>query len=231
MNKQNPFDFGQLLQGFNFLSGTPGAGPASALGGGPLGHWIAPTVDVDELERRISELKAVQFWLDQNQIGVKATIQALEVQKMTLATLRGMNLNVAEVAKAFTIPAGAAATAAAKVQPAAPARPAAAGKEGAADASGKPMLDPMQWWGALTQQFQQIATQTMQEATRAADAARADATAAVNAATEQVAGKVAAAAAGASGAKAAPVKKAAAAKPAARRGAAAKKKPASRGKK
>ena len=44
---------------------------------------------MEELDKRIDELKAVQFWLDQNAMALKATIQALEVQKMTLATLKG----------------------------------------------------------------------------------------------------------------------------------------------
>lgn len=168
MNKQNPFDFSQLLPGFNFLSGAPGAG--AALGGGPLGHWIAPTVDIEELDRRINELKTVQYWLEQNQLGIKATIQALEVQKMTLATLRGMNLNVAEVAKAFTLPAEDGEKTAAKKRSTDSDETTKTG-----EATGdKPVLDPMQWWGALTQQFQQIATQTLEEASRAAQNAGAE---------------------------------------------------------
>jgi hypothetical protein len=35
------------------------------------------------------------------------------------------------------------------------------------------VVDPMQWWGALTQQFQQIAGQAMQEAAHAASAVNA----------------------------------------------------------
>ena len=29
-------------------------------------NWVAPTLNVEELDKRIDELKAVQFWLDQN---------------------------------------------------------------------------------------------------------------------------------------------------------------------
>jgi hypothetical protein len=58
---------------------------------------------VEELDKRIEELKAVQFWLDQNAMALKATIQALEVQKMTLATLKGMNFNMGDVANAFKL--------------------------------------------------------------------------------------------------------------------------------
>jgi hypothetical protein len=58
---------------------------------------------VEDLEKRIEELKAVQFWLDQNAVALKATIQALEVQKMTLATLKGMNFSMGDVANALKL--------------------------------------------------------------------------------------------------------------------------------
>ena len=66
-------------------------------------HQDELRAEEDQLDKRIKELKAVLFWLEQNGTALKATIQALEVQKMTLAALAGMNLNMAEVAKAFTI--------------------------------------------------------------------------------------------------------------------------------
>ena len=215
MSEQTPFAFGKLIPGFDFLQKLTSGGGSAASG---IGHWVAPTVNVEELEQRITELKAVQFWLEQNVLAVKATVQALEVQKMTLATLRGMNLNVAEVAKAFAMPrpeasaspapaatdaAGRwpfqnepAAPAPAEPEPAAEAAPAAqpdapddapkkpkttrrrAGAEPAGDAApaaAAGMADAMQWWGALTQQFQHIAAQTLREAARAAPAALAQA--------------------------------------------------------
>ena len=45
---------------------------------------VAPTLSVEEVDKRIQELKTVQYWLEQNGHALKATIQALEVQKMTL---------------------------------------------------------------------------------------------------------------------------------------------------
>ena len=68
-----------------------------------LSNWVAPTLNVEELEKRIGELKAVHFWLDQNSKALGATIQALEVQKMTLATLKGMNFNMGDVANALKL--------------------------------------------------------------------------------------------------------------------------------
>ena len=124
--------FGAYVPGFDFLQKLAQGGQASMAG------LVAPTLDPEALDKRISELKAVQFWLEQNAVALKATLQALEVQKMTLATLQSMN--------------------------AMPGKAAAAGKTA-------PMSDPMQYWGALTQQFQTIASQAMQDvATRAAAA-------------------------------------------------------------
>lgn len=155
-------DFGKLVPGFDFLQNLARQATASTGQGQPkmpqLGHWVAPTMSVEELEKRIAELKAVQFWLDQNATALKATIQALEVQKMTLATLHGMNVNMSEMAKAFSVkmPESAASPAAA-----APSEAAAPGTESPASAPGG--VDPMQWWGALTQQFQSIAASALKE--------------------------------------------------------------------
>jgi hypothetical protein len=192
-------DFGKLVPGFDFLQNLTRQASASAGNGLPkmqqLGGWVAPTMNVEELDKRIAELKAVQFWLDQNATALKATIQALEVQKMTLATLQGMNVNMAEMARAFTVkmPEGTGAAAsstdaaspaqapqsdkphqfsglevpqtsyhqrAAEPEPAAAAAPAAAAK----DAASPSAVDPLQWWGALTQQFQNIASSAIREA-------------------------------------------------------------------
>ncbi len=209
MSDDNTFALGKLIPGFDFLQQLTSTTKGASKSAPGLRHWIAPTVSVEELDKRITELRAVQFWLEQNLLALKATIQALEVQKMTLATLRDMNLSVTEVAKAFTLPkseeraapaappaeetakrwpykdkgaASAAKTPAEaaaptpEAEPAEPAQPPAAaapraraGRKDAAASSGG-VADPMQWWGALTQQFQQIAAETLREAARAVPA-------------------------------------------------------------
>lgn len=169
-DKSNFTDFGKLVPGFDFLQNLTRQATASAGQGQPkmpqLGHWIAPTMSVEELEKRIAELKAVQFWLDQNATALKATIQALEVQKMTLATLHGMNVNMTEMAKAFSVKMPESPPSPAAAEPTA-ANDADASNEGpTADAknSNKPEgVDPMQWWGALTHQFQSIAASALKE--------------------------------------------------------------------
>ena len=284
MSDSSAFDFGKFIPGFDFLQNLAASGKGAAGPVGGLHNWVAPTVSVDELDKRIQELKAVLFWLEQNGTALKATIQALEVQKMTLATLQGMNLSMAEVARAFTLPTqgtpaaapspaatpehwpfaaapapqpAAAPTPAAEPEPqpeptpepeppaaaapkAAPARkrppPAAAPAPAAAG-----LADPMQWWGALTQQFQQIAANAMRDATPPATTApgASDSIAAGEEATGATAqedsqkkpatkrpAKKAAKKASAPAARKAPAKKAAAKKTAARKKPAAKPAPA-----
>ncbi len=107
-NADNSFPgFGKLVPGFDFLQNLAKQAAGSAAQSIPqlpsLGNWVAPTLNVEELDKRIQELKTVQFWLDQNALALKATIQALEVQKMTLATLKGMNFNMGDVANAFKL--------------------------------------------------------------------------------------------------------------------------------
>ena len=69
-----------------------------------MGQWIAPTLDPEELEKRIEELRTVQFWLEQNARMLGATIQALEVQRMTLSTLKTMNVPMGDLRDALTLP-------------------------------------------------------------------------------------------------------------------------------
>ena len=105
MSDASNFDFGKFIPGFDFLQSlVKGAGA----GANPLGktpQWVAPTVSIEEVDKRITELKAVQFWLEQNGRALAATIQALEVQRMTLSTLKGMNVSMSELAKSFSFPA------------------------------------------------------------------------------------------------------------------------------
>ena len=246
--------FGKFVPGFEFMQNLARqAAGGLAQGMQPvapqvpsLGNWVAPTFNVEDLDKRIQELKAVHFWLDQNSRALAATIQALEVQKMTLATLQGMNVSMGDVANAMKIKTADAVASmagfagmggkatespAAQVTPAPEADPAgSAGKVGGmqfagleipsrrmpsaapaaeaeptpppatpvteetAPAPAAPVVDPMQWWGALTQQFQTIAVQAMQElpGQTAVEASKHMATAlaseAVKTATEMTAG-------------------------------------------
>ena len=178
-NASQPFDFSQFVPGFDFLKNLAGGGAGGAAGGAvpglpSLASWVAPTLSVEEVDKRIQELKTVQYWLEQNGHALKATIQALEVQKMTLSTLRGMNVRMEDIASAFTKQAAAAAAAPAEPEaepeeeapaPAKKARSKPASATAAAGGNGAAgVIDPMQWWGSLTEQFQQIASSALQDA-------------------------------------------------------------------
>ena len=191
MNDTQNFGFGKFVPGFDFLQNLAKGASQNIAQLPNLANWVAPTLNVEELDKRISELKAVHFWLDQNSKALGATIQALEVQKMTLATLKGMNFNMGDVAdalklktadsvmgavpKAAEAAAGTVATAAGAAKR--KAAPRKTGADGGATKAGKaaaPMVDPLQWWGALTQQFQEIAASAMKDAAQrtAVDTAR-----------------------------------------------------------
>ena len=174
------FGFARLVPGFDFLQNLAKGASQSIPQMPNLSNWVAPTLNVEELDKRIGELKAVHFWLDQNSKALGATIQALEVQKMTLATLQGMNFNMGDVANALKLKtAETVAGGVQKVSEAAGAVADAAGgaasavrrkagskdkEEGSGNGAAKALgVDPMQWWGALTQQFQEIAANAMKD--------------------------------------------------------------------
>ena len=189
MSDTSAFGFGQFVPGFDFLQNlsktAAQAQPSAAAGMPGMASWVAPTLSIEDIDKRIQELKSVLFWLEQNTTALKATIQAMEVQKMTLTTLQSMNVNMADLAKAFTAKAPTAQPQAAAPSPFAPkaapepepARPEPVQSEPPSSeaSSAKPAVDPMQWWGALTQQFQNIAAAAVKDV--AAEAMKAGMTA------------------------------------------------------
>ena len=172
--------FTKLVPGFDFLQGLAKTA-GSALPN--IGQWVAPTLNPEELEKRIDELRTVQFWLEQNARMLGATIQALEVQRMTLSTLKTMNVQMGDLRDSlkiampgmpsmFTPPAAASEPAPEPVPEPEPVRKPAskAPAEHAAATAAPATVDPMQWWGALTKQFTELATNAMKD--NAADAAK-----------------------------------------------------------
>jgi len=168
MSTSDAAGFGKFVPGFDFLQNLAKA--AGGAGGSPsalpnMAQWLVPSLKVEDLEKRIEELKHVQFWLDQNARALSATIQALEVQKMTMETLKGMNFTMgmpgaAQAATPKPASAPAAPPPAPEPEPAADAAPKRKTK---AQADASKVIDPIQLWGALTQQFQQIASTALQD--------------------------------------------------------------------
>lgn len=56
-----------------------------------LPGMVAPTLDTDELGKRIADLKAVEGWLKSNLNLLQMSIQALEMQRATLSALQQMS--------------------------------------------------------------------------------------------------------------------------------------------
>ncbi|MDM4768236.1 PhaM family polyhydroxyalkanoate granule multifunctional regulatory protein [Pelomonas sp. SE-A7] len=163
--------FTKFVPGFDFLQGLVKNAGAALPG---IGQWVAPTLNPEELEKRIEELRTVQFWLEQNARMLNATIQALEVQRMTLSTLKTMNVPLTELRDSLKMPEPQMPTfpgvpGMPKPKPARKTAAKPAAKEEAAEAKAPP-VDPMQWWGALSQQFTQLAANAMKD--QATDAAK-----------------------------------------------------------
>jgi len=56
----------------------------------PMGLPLAPLLDPNDIEKRISDLKSVETWLSMNMNVLRMTIQGLEMQKATLAAFQAM---------------------------------------------------------------------------------------------------------------------------------------------
>jgi hypothetical protein len=56
-----------------------------------LPGMVTPTMDTDELGKRIADLKAVEGWLKTNLGMLQMSIQALEMQRATLAAFQQMS--------------------------------------------------------------------------------------------------------------------------------------------
>ncbi|HLS55876.1 MAG TPA: PhaM family polyhydroxyalkanoate granule multifunctional regulatory protein [Zeimonas sp.] len=82
-----PLNVGNVLDTVEFVK------RAWASFGVPPG--FAPTVDVEELDKRIADLKAVEQWLTVNMNMLHGTIQALEIQRGTIATLQAFGAPIA----------------------------------------------------------------------------------------------------------------------------------------
>ena len=178
----------------------------------------APTLSVEELDKKINDLKAVESWLNLNMSMLRGSIQALEVQRDTIATLKSVGASLASAvntgvndksifdanpyASAFFHHAREAdkeqATApkapepAAKAAPEPEARPEAP-KAAAAAGTGTIGSQPNAWWNLLQEQFKQAVSTAMASESMMTDAAVKFAAAAASA--QQAASKSAAGAA------------------------------------
>src|SRR5450830_247358 len=148
----------------------------------------APTLSVEELDKKINDLKAVEAWLNLNTSMLRGSIQALEVQRGTIATLKSMG---ASLAAAITQPGASEKTvfesvpyASAFFQQATPApapkpapapapapEPAAAAPDDAGKQAAAQLANPSAWWNLLQDQFKQAVSTAMSPGAASAAAA------------------------------------------------------------
>ncbi len=67
-----------------------------------LPGMVAPTFDVDELDKRIKDMKAVEGWLRMNLSMLQMTIQGLEMQRSTVGAVQAMSQMAQDAAKSMT---------------------------------------------------------------------------------------------------------------------------------
>lgn len=82
--QQNPQDFFEFMQKMWNPMGFPIPG------------MIAPTMNVEDLDKKIAELKAVETWLTMNTGFVQMTIKTLEMQRAGLESLQAAGKAAAE---------------------------------------------------------------------------------------------------------------------------------------
>ena len=64
-----------------------------------LPGMVAPTFDIDELDKRIKDMKAVEGWLRMNLSMLQMTIQGLEMQRTTVGTVHAMGQMASQAAQ------------------------------------------------------------------------------------------------------------------------------------
>lgn len=176
-------DFVKNLWGSMGLPGMNMTG--MSMPGMNVAGMVMPTLSVDEINKKITDLKAVESWLSLNMSMLRSTIQALEVQAATITTLQTMGETFAA-----TMNPGA------KEKPAEPAAAASPNGSGGGNGAGAehaekqahhapeptskdvsdaanltaPLVNAAAWWNMLQDQFKQAVSTAMNETVQAAAA-------------------------------------------------------------
>ena len=147
---------------------------------------VMPTLSVEEINKKVSDLKAVESWLALNMSMLRTTIQALEVQAATITTLQTMG-------EQFTSTMAAATHAVVPGQDDAPTTGKTAGNGASKHRNGSgrahaapeptskdeedaasltaPLVNAAAWWNMLQDQFKQAVSGAMTETPSTAPAA------------------------------------------------------------
>ncbi len=136
----------------------------------------APSMSVEDLDKKIADLKAVEAWLNVNGTMLRGTIQALEIQRGTIATLKSMGATLANAVKQpganeksvlAAAPYASAFFSQPVVETPPPAKieskpvPAPSVADTSAAAAASTMTNPTVWWNMLQDQFKQAVSTAM----------------------------------------------------------------------
>jgi hypothetical protein len=147
------------------MQGGQSANPSLSM----MSDMLAPLTNIEELDKRVTDMRAVEHWLKLNLNMLQSAIQALEVQRATLATLRAFGAfaqssvdsaqnAAAEKPKTSGWPMNNPAASAAAPEPAAASTSADDSAADSAEAKAPPPgFDPSGWWNVLQSQFNQLA--------------------------------------------------------------------------
>ena len=124
-----------------------------------LPGMVAPTFDIDELDKRIKDMKAVEGWLRMNLSMLQMTIQGLEMQRTTVSTVQAMSQMASTTVRSMS-------------PDAAQAPEAAAAPEEANAAFSEAAMWPWQMMQQMREQMQQSAEAAVHAATDEPPAAR-----------------------------------------------------------
>ena len=95
------FGFGKFIPGFDFLQGLAQSAGAAANPLGRVPQWVAPTVSVEEVDKRIAELKAVRRRLGASGALVVGVIECNGVRRRVGRGASVVTLNAESTASDF----------------------------------------------------------------------------------------------------------------------------------
>jgi len=168
---QNIPGIGAMTDTLDFVKNLWGGMSIPGMG---IPGMIMPTLSVEEINKQVSDLKAVESWLTLNMNMLRSTIQALEVQSATISTLQSMGESLSSAVKSNKPAAGSPAAFSKPAtketeKPEVPsAREAPDAKSSQAEIpAGKgaggavPLANPSLWWNMLQDQFKQAVNTAM----------------------------------------------------------------------
>lgn len=172
---QNPF---QQAGSASAESQDPLAFVKKLWGDMQLPGMVTPNLSLDDLDKQIQDLKTVESWLQLNMNMLRGSIQALEVQRATIAALKTMGESFTKAANgtapaaphaSWPMPSNAHASHAPAFDPLLAENEEAdeeddvSSAESAAAETSVPPVNPAAWWTVLQDQFKQALQTAMQE--------------------------------------------------------------------